>query len=254
MTFSSLVGRTFATTKQGPRYGKRPERLIVHHCANTNSEAMVRYLSGSGGGTSATYCLTTGPELVGIVPEELRPWTSNAVVGGVNYDNDSNSVTVETVNLTGAPEWRVTDAQIEMLAQLAADLCKRYGWGKLDRRRVVGHREVLPNGYTECPGPYLYAHLDWIVERGNQIIAGRRPQQRRRSMSTLYVLEGSKPSLFALAGDGMGEAAWLETEDYNLAVQWRKVHHGDPGISAIPLSSGTWNGFKQRYKTGKLSA
>ncbi len=170
MTFSSLVGRTFATTKQGPRYGKRVERLIVHHCANTNSEAMVRYLSGSGGGTSASYCLTTKPELVGIVPEELRPWTSNAIVGGVNYDNDSNSVTVETVNLTGPPEWLVTDGQIELLAKLAADLCKRYGWGKLDRNRVVGHREVLPKGYTECPGPHLYAHLDAIVKRGNEIL------------------------------------------------------------------------------------
>lgn len=174
MTFSSLVGRTFATTKQGPRYnGKTVQRLIVHYCANTNGEAMVGYLSGAGGGTSATYCLTTGPELVGIVPEELRPWTSNAVVGGVNYDNDSNSVTVETVNLTRAPDWLVSEAQLEVLAQLAADLCKRYGWGKLDRNRVVGHREVLPKGYTECPGPYLYAHLDWIVERGNEIISGK---------------------------------------------------------------------------------
>lgn len=221
MTFSSLVGRTVATTKQGPRYGKRVERLIVHHCDSTNNEAMVRYLSGSGGGTSATYCLTTGPELVGIVPEELRPWTSNAIVGGVNYDNDSNSVTVETVNLTRAPDWLVSEAQLEVLAQLAADLCKRYGWGKLDRNRVVGHREVLPKGYTECPGPYLYAHLDWIVERGNEIL---NPTEKRKRKDI--------DMLGMMGGDGQGRYGPKNEQVYVIydgrALVFVNKNDGDP--------------------------
>ncbi|WP_314647612.1 peptidoglycan DD-metalloendopeptidase family protein [uncultured Microbacterium sp.] len=168
MTFSVLATRTLATTKHSDRQGKTPRRLIIHHCGST-SNGNAEFLATNSADTSATYCLLNTAVLVGIVPEELRPWTT----GGHAYDGDA--ITVESVNSTAAPEWAVTDAQLEVLAQLAADLSTRYGWGPLTRTNVVGHREVNSSTGTICPGPYLLPRLDDIVTRANTILAGAPP-------------------------------------------------------------------------------
>lgn len=196
MTFSSLASRAVPTSKYGTRGGAAVQRLIAHHTASTGDVGNVAYLSGDSGGTSSSYCLLSTGELVGIVPEEYRPWTSNAIVGGVIYDNDSNSVTVEVVNIGGAPNWPVADIQVETLARLAADLSTRHGWGKLNRSNVVGHREVLPAGYTTCPGPTLFPLLDKIVLRGNEILSGKtseKPKKRKVSnMLGIKIVDGEK--------------------------------------------------------------
>ncbi|QIK61791.1 N-acetylmuramoyl-L-alanine amidase [Leucobacter viscericola] len=168
MTHSPLTAWTAPTSKYNDIGPRAVNRLIIHHTAGGTNDGNIAVLSSSSREVSASYCLLTTGDLVGIVPEEYRPWTSNAP----GYDNDRNSVTVETVNTTGAPDWGVSWAQVEKLAQLAADLCKRYGWGRVDRSRVVGHREVLPGGYTECPGPFLHGQLNNIVDRANAILSG----------------------------------------------------------------------------------
>lgn len=170
MTFSALATRILPTAKYSDRQSKTPTRLIVHHCAST-SNGNAEYLASHTDQTSATYCLLTTAVLVGIVPEEQRPWTTGSYAVGstrVSYDNDA--ITVEVVNSTGAPEWAVTDAQVEMLAQLAADLSTRYSWGPLTRANVIGHREVNASHRTVCPGPYLLPRLDAIVARANAIL------------------------------------------------------------------------------------
>ena len=171
MTFSRLSTRQVSTRNYGSRNGRRVERLIIHHTAGGTNEGNIRLLSDSkrvaNRSVSANYVLATTGQLVGIVPEEYRAWTSGS------FAADGNSVTVETVNSGGAAKgWPVTSAQIEMLAQLAADLCRRYRWGKLDRTRVRGHREFAQ---TSCPGPYLWPRLDQIIRRGNEIL-GQAPK------------------------------------------------------------------------------
>lgn len=165
MTFSPLTSYSVATRKYNDIGRRSIDRLIVHHTAGGTDAGNIDLLSKSARDVSATYCLLTDAQLVGIVPEEYRPWTSNSP----GVDADRNSVTVETVNTSGPPHWYVSDAQVERLAQLAADLSTRYGWGGLDRARVIGHRQVAQ---TACPGPYLYPLLDHIVTRANQILEG----------------------------------------------------------------------------------
>jgi len=165
MTFSRLASRSVPTTKYSSRQGNKIERLIVHHTAGNTNEGNLQYLSASAADVSASYVLFTTGELVGIVPEEYRQWTTG-------WNADKNAVAVETVNTGGAPNWPVSDAQVEKLAQLAADLCQRYGWGRLDRNRVKGHREF---NATACPGPTLWSKLDYIVARGNEILGQGTP-------------------------------------------------------------------------------
>lgn len=162
MGFSALASRAVAHHgKYSPRQGTAVRYLIVHHWAGTSGGDA--RLVNPAEAVSASYILYSDGSLVGQVPEEYRPWTSGS------WDADAPAVTVETQNSGGSPDWPVSDAALERLAQLAADLCRRYGWGSLDRSRVRGHREFYA---TACPGPYLWARLDYIVQRGNQILAG----------------------------------------------------------------------------------
>ena len=160
MTFSPLARRS--VPHHNKHRGKGPvKRLVIHHWASTAGGDT--HLMNPNSKASASYILYGTGELVGQVPEEFRPWTTGPV-------GDAGSVTVETQNSTGAPEWKVSNAAVEKLAQLAADLSNRYGWGPLNRTNVRGHREFIA---TSCPGPYLYPRLDAIIARANQIRAGK---------------------------------------------------------------------------------
>lgn len=162
MVFSPLITRT--VPHHNKHRGPGPvNRLVIHHWASTSGGDA--HLTNPKAAASATYILYGTGELVGQVPEEFRPWTTGPV-------GDKGSVTVETQDATGAPNWLVSDAAIEKLAQLAADLSNRYNWGPLTRNNVRGHREF---GSTECPGPYLYSKLDAIVARANEIRTGVHP-------------------------------------------------------------------------------
>lgn len=56
-----------------------------------------------------------------------------------------------------------TDAQIESLAMLLANLCTDYSL-PIDRDHIVGHRELMS---TACPGENLFAQMDTIVGKAN---------------------------------------------------------------------------------------
>lgn len=163
MTTSPLVGRKLDTNKSSSRQGNKPERLIIHHTAGGGNSLAIQMLSGTLGPNdkkvSSHYINLTTGELVGSVDEELRAWTTG-------WEADKNSITVETVNTTGAPNWEVSANQLESLAQLAADCSVRYNWGPLTRENVRGHKEFAA---TACPGPFIWANFDNIINRANEI-------------------------------------------------------------------------------------
>lgn len=66
--------------------------------------------------------------------------------------------------------------------------------------------------------------------------------QRRKSMSTLYYVQVDGKTTFALAGDGQGKAAWLETQQQDFANKLALVHG-----NAVQLSPGTWNQWRDWY-------
>lgn len=52
-----------------------------------------------------------------------------------------------------------TDAQIEAVAMLIANVCTDYGI-PIDREHIVGHRDI---GDSDCPGDVLYSMIDTII-------------------------------------------------------------------------------------------
>ena len=66
--------------------------------------------------------------------------------------------------------------------------------------------------------------------------------QRNNGMSSLYSTKDAIGTIYALAGDGRGRAAWLETRDTALATAWAGQH----GVAAY-LSPGTFTAWKASY-------
>lgn len=68
------------------------------------------------------------------------------------------------------------------------------------------------------------------------------PQKKaKNSMSTLYIDESTTPPTFALAGDGEGEAAWLEFTDQALANDLAGFHGiSQRAVKLGPVSFAEW--------------
>jgi hypothetical protein len=143
------------------------DRFIVHHTGTTADQ--LDFLSRCNRRSSApTFYLRHD----GSVFELIRPGAKPSSTGA---EWNWRSIAVETLNATGAPEYTVTAAQIEELAQMIAWLATFDGKTldgvpvsfRIDRDHVISHRETWSG--TECPGPYLQARLDDIVARAQQI-------------------------------------------------------------------------------------
>ena len=147
------------------------DRFIIHHTGTTADQ--LDFLSRCNKRSSApTFYLRND----GSVIELIRPSAKPSATGA---DWNWRSVAVETLNASGAPEYAVTEAQLEELAQMIAWLATFDGKSldgvpvsfTIDRAHVISHRETWSG--TECPGPYLQSRLDDIVARARQIFGDR---------------------------------------------------------------------------------
>ena len=88
----------------------------------------------------------------------------------------------------------------------------------------------------------------WNNLNPNELPPAEVPTRKRNSMTTLYTTAKDtvtgKPR-WALAGDGMGEAAWIPTNSKDLAVGWAKIHG-----NAIPVTAILFDSFAARYTSG----
>jgi hypothetical protein len=145
------------------------DRFVIHHTGTTADQ--LDFFSYCNRRSSApTFYLRND----GSVFELIRPGVKPSATGA---DWNWRSVAVETLNATGAPEYGVTAAQLEELAQMIAWLATFDGKSldgvpvsfTIDREHVITHRETWSG--TECPGPYLQARVDDIVVRAQEIFA-----------------------------------------------------------------------------------
>lgn len=144
------------------------DRFIIHHTATT-SDQLDWFSYENARSVSPSFYLRPSGEVI----ELIRPGLKPAATGP---DWNYRSIAVETLNTTGAPEWKVSDAELEALAQMIAWLASFNGKTldgvpvsfTIDRTHVIGHREAVA---TECPGPYIWARMDSIVARAKVIYA-----------------------------------------------------------------------------------
>ena len=160
MTFSSLVTGTSGNGGQYSARTRKIDRIILHHCASTSLEGVLNMMSSGSREVSANYVIGNGGEIVGVVPEEFRAWTSGSA------EWDGRAITFEIVNETGAPDWRVSAKAMDAVSRMLADISSRHGF-PLNRGTVVTHQELYnihgASYPTACPGPYLQSRVDQVI-------------------------------------------------------------------------------------------
>jgi murein DD-endopeptidase MepM/ murein hydrolase activator NlpD len=143
------------------------DRYIIHHTGTT--EDQLDFFSHKNDRSS---CPTWYLRADGSVIEVIRPRRKPAATGS---EWNWRSVATETLNNTGEPEWKITDAQKEAHAQIIAWLAGFDGAEldgvpvsfRIDREHVITHQET--GAATECPGPDLQGSVDGIVARAREI-------------------------------------------------------------------------------------
>lgn len=158
--FSDLIT---STSGNGGQYSRRTvavDRIIIHHCASTSLSGVLRMMATGSREVSANYVIGNGGEIVGVVPEESRAWTS----GSASWDG--RAITFEIVNESGGPDWRISDKAMGAVERILADISGRYGI-PLSRDTVVTHQELYTihgaSYATACPGPYLQARVGDLI-------------------------------------------------------------------------------------------
>ena len=189
MTFSKLIKGTISHSgKYSPR-SERVQGMIMHHAAGTNFDVVKNMMGApyTQHQLSANYLIDSNGDIWGCVPEEYRAFTS------ADPYWDGRSITFECINEHGSPAWTISRASQEAIAQLLADVAKRYKFTPSRGRAgtVFGHRELwslFGASYpTACPGALP---IDSIVRRSraimtNQPIIEEDPMPERKSIKAL---------------------------------------------------------------------
>lgn len=240
---AETVTRLVPDTEYDPRTQK-VGLCVLHHGATT-SLSLIESLMDPGGRTvSAHYAVKDGVR-VRKVPQSQRAFSLSSAFW------DSKAVTCECAN-ESTTNWTISEESHKSLVLIVVDAAREFGFwphrdGDPKTWTVLGHREVYTihgaSYPTACPGGM---DLDRIAtDAQKRMSAPAPPVQRRRSMSTLYYTKDATGSLFALAGDGLGTAAWLETRDQSLANALAAQH----GNAAF-LTPGSFASWKKRYLDG----
>lgn len=157
---SPLATKEILTNNYNER--KKPIlKFTPHHAAVVGAAAETIAKNFNRYGNSANYVIGNDGTIILCVPEEYRAWTSGS------EDNDTQAITVEVCNSTGAPEWRVSDAALEALINLGVDICRRHNlpgftWTGYQNGTLTMHKMFQA---TTCPGPYLESKMPYIAEQ-----------------------------------------------------------------------------------------
>lgn len=220
--------------------GQWTAKFAADYFAKANSQEAPNYVVGYDG--SIALC----------VEEKDRAWTTGGTdlrgnvirCNGISgADNDHRAITIEVASDTKRP-YAVTDAAMEALIRLLADICRRNpGIGELkwagDKKYsgdVTKQNMTMHRWYSlkECPGDYLADRYGYIAEEVNKLIkSGKvegvveiRPYQVRVSVSDLRIRSKPGTNYKAVGIVKPGIYTIIEESDGRGAIKWGKLKSG----------------------------
>lgn len=147
------------------RRGNKISKITVHHMAGIMSATQCGALwQRKGRRGSSHYGIGNDGAIGNYVDENNIAWTDS------NWKSNCTSVTIETSNNARGGDWTVSDAALNSLIKLCADIAKRNGLGTL----VPGKNLTWHSMYTSttCPGNYLRSKMQYIADEANKINNG----------------------------------------------------------------------------------
>lgn len=165
MAKSSLATATYPAYKGNytvGRSGRKIEAITIHHMAGKlTAKQCGAIFQTVGRNGSAHYGIGYNGEIANYVDESNTAWTNS------NWDSNCKSVTIETSNDENGGNWHVSDASLNSLIKLVADIAKRNKLGKLVKGKNLTWHSMFAN--TACPGTYLMSKIDYIIDQANKI-------------------------------------------------------------------------------------
>lgn len=146
----------------GPEARTNITEVTVHHMAGVlSAEQCGAIFQRPGRNGSAHYGIGLSGEIAWYVDENCVAWTNS------NWQSNQRAVTIETSNCEIGGDWKVSDASLNSLIKLVADIAKRNGLGTL----VPGKNLTWHSMYasTSCPGDYLRSKMQYIADEANKI-------------------------------------------------------------------------------------
>lgn len=144
------------------RDGRQIEAITIHHMAGKlTAKQCGEIFQEVGRYGSSHYGIGYNGEIACYVQEENTAWTNS------NWDSNCKSVTIETSNDENGGNWHVSDASLNSLIKLVADIAKRNNLGTLIRGKNLTWHSMFAD--TTCPGSYLMSKLDYIIAEANKI-------------------------------------------------------------------------------------
>lgn len=152
-------------TKNRKAWGQdRITEICIHYMAgNCSIETCGQIWQTPGRNGSSTYGIGSDGRIACYVDENDIAWCNS------NWDSNVRSASIETANLQ--PDSKVTDAALDSLIRLVADIAKRNGMGTLVKGKNVTWHSMYTS--TSCPGAYLLSKMDYIVNQANRINQGK---------------------------------------------------------------------------------
>lgn len=115
---------------------------------------------------SWNYGIGADGEIASGLPENYQPYTTS------NRQIDDKAITIEVVNSSGYPDWKVSDEAFDSMVVLGVDIARRHGikaytWTG-DKNGNIHSHDMYAN--TICMGAYLKSKMPELVRRTNELL------------------------------------------------------------------------------------
>lgn len=136
--------------------------ICIHHMAGVLSAKQCGAIfQTKGRNGSSNYGIGVNGEIAVYVDECNTAWCNS------NWASNCRSVSIETSNNKIGGNWTVSNASLNSLIKLVADIAKRNNMGTLVKGKNVTWHSMYTS--TLCPGQYLLSKMDYIVSEANKL-------------------------------------------------------------------------------------
>lgn len=208
--------------------------ITIHHNAGVSTVAqLLNYAYNTTRQMSFNYCINDN-DIGMLVEEKNRAWTSS------NAANDHRCVTIEVCNSSTGGDWPISDKSMATLIKLCADICKRNGITKLyfdgTTKGTLTRHEMF--AATNCPGPYIKNHTDYICSEVNKLIGAEdtpAPKPEADKYTVVVELKGYYTAADAMAG--RDARVTVKPGEYYI---YNKTSSGAINVTKTKTSPGAW--------------
>lgn len=136
--------------------------ITIHHMdGKATAESCGGVFQNPNREASAHYGIGYNGEICQYVAEKDTAWAN------ANWNSNLHSVSIENSDWTLAPDYVISDATMNSLIRLVADIASRNNLGKLVYGQNINvHGDIAA---TSCPGPYIRKNLSYIISSSNRL-------------------------------------------------------------------------------------